>query len=165
MDYISKKDSTIGHRMKKIRSNAHLTQEQLADILGVSVNYLGEVERGRKPLSHSLAASFCNFFQITYDYLYDGSGSRFPNMIRERSLYHEASHSLPGQPQIRLQQLLYSQLQSQLQDCTVDELIILSHLVNAFLDSSRSLRKEQIQQDHYYRQDHAEPEHKPADLS
>ena len=62
----------VGQRRRTERKHWPLTQEQLRDHLGISTNYLGQIERGRT-FSHGLAERFCEFFHITYDYLYYGS--------------------------------------------------------------------------------------------
>ena len=62
----------IGQRIRNERSKWNLTQEQLSEHLGISTNYLGQIERGRS-FSHALAERFCEFFHITYDYLYYGT--------------------------------------------------------------------------------------------
>ena len=36
----------FGKRLRKLRRNMELTQEQLADQVGVSLNFIGQLERG-----------------------------------------------------------------------------------------------------------------------
>jgi transcriptional regulator with XRE-family HTH domain len=36
----------FGKRLRKLRRNMDLTQEQLADKVGVSLNFIGQMERG-----------------------------------------------------------------------------------------------------------------------
>ena len=38
----------FGLRLKKLRMEAHETQKQLAELLGVTQNQIGEMEHGRK---------------------------------------------------------------------------------------------------------------------
>lgn len=67
----------IGKRIKEARniksrkSNEKFTQEKLASMVGISQGYLGDIERGRKPINASLLikiADACevplNFFQV-----------------------------------------------------------------------------------------------------
>lgn len=62
----------VGRRIRGIRSAYGLTQESLSEDLGISPNYLGEIERGRRPLSHKVAKRLCTYFHLTLDYLYNG---------------------------------------------------------------------------------------------
>ena len=38
----------LGQRIREARKNKELTQEQLAEIAGIGLMYLGEIERGQK---------------------------------------------------------------------------------------------------------------------
>ena len=131
MEYLSENNVAVGLRMRQIRRAYRMTQEKLADTLGISVNYLGEVERGRKPLSRSLADQFCQYFHVTYDYLYRGRPSTPTNQVRERSVYPT----------------VYQDILEQLEDCSPEEMITISHLISTYLDVSRFLSKELPQTD------------------
>ncbi len=41
----------IGNRLKKRRLELHMTQREVADLLDISLNFYGDVERGGKRLS------------------------------------------------------------------------------------------------------------------
>jgi XRE family transcriptional regulator, regulator of sulfur utilization len=41
----------LGRRVHQLRKSAHLTQEQLAGLVGVDPKYLGNIERGEKSAS------------------------------------------------------------------------------------------------------------------
>lgn len=69
----SPKDKAIGERIRNERKLFHLTQEQLSEALGITPNYLGEIERGRRSLTRKVATKLCNYFGLTYDYLYNGN--------------------------------------------------------------------------------------------
>lgn len=66
-------DKTIGERIRNERKLFHLTQEQLSEALGITPNYLGEIERGRRSLTRKVATKLCNYFGLTYDFLYNGN--------------------------------------------------------------------------------------------
>jgi DNA-binding XRE family transcriptional regulator len=149
MDYFTENNRSIGHRMRQVRQHAHMTQEQLADTLGVTVNYLGEVERGRKPLSLTLASQFCQHFNVTYDYLYRGTPPKKQNQIRERSVY-ETMRDL---------------LQEKLTNCSPEELLVISHLVASYLDASRQIYSHHTPQNHDHCQEHTTPQIRTNDLS
>lgn len=132
-------DSTadICLRMRQIREQAHMTQEKLADELGVSVNHFGEVERGRKPLSHSLANRFCAYFHISFDYLYRGIPSADWNLLTFQNNPAEAPVPRRG---VREQSSYLSSrdlLISQLNNCSAEEIQIISRLAYTYLYTVR----------------------------
>lgn len=142
MNYLSTNDVAIGRRMRQIRQAASMTQEKLADILGISVNYLGEVERGRKPLSRGLADQFCLYFHVTYDYLYYGTMPISRYAVCEKSNYESVRASL-------IEQLKY---------CSHDEIVMISQLVGSYLSTSRHLQKQELPQNHQNREEHSDPQ-------
>ena len=66
-------ENTPGQRIRKLRLTAGLTQEQLSELLGFTANYFGQVERDAVGLSKNMADALCDYFNVTYDYLYFGS--------------------------------------------------------------------------------------------
>jgi transcriptional regulator with XRE-family HTH domain len=45
----------FGKRLRKLRRNKDLTQEQLAEVIGVSADFIGQIERGlRSPSFENL---------------------------------------------------------------------------------------------------------------
>lgn len=149
MEYLSDDNAAVGRRIRQIRRSAHMTQEKLADVLGVTVNYLGEVERGRKPLSRSLEDQFCLFFHVTYDYLYHGIPPISRHMIRERAAYDSIQTSLL----------------EQLKSCSPEEILIISHLIGNYLDLSRHLQNQEIPQNHAGGNQYTAPEDRPPQFS
>jgi transcriptional regulator with XRE-family HTH domain len=123
MEYLTENNIAVGLRMRQIRRSHQMTQEKLADTLGVSVNYLGEVERGRKPLSRSLADQFCQYFCVSYDYLYYGTNPPSPSQLRERAVYQATDHPILNQ----------------VRDCSPEEIYVISHLIDSYLDITRQL--------------------------
>ena len=61
----------IGKRLKEARSSNKLTQQKLADIMGVSVSYIKSTESGAKPSIKYLFAvvETCN---VSFDWLLTG---------------------------------------------------------------------------------------------
>ena len=149
MDYLAETNIAVGLRMRHVRRSHRMTQEKLADTLGVSVNYLGEVERGRKPLSRSLADQFCHFFQVSYDYLYHGSTLPTQNQIQETAVYKIADRLILDQ----------------VRDCSPEEVFVISHLIRSYLDVTRPLCCDDPQDDHQRRQRRSDPEYGATYLS
>ena len=78
-------DSTqiIGTRIREKREQWHMSQQEVADAIDVTLNYLGEIERGRRPLTLPVAEQLCLLFGVTYDYLYLGLERPNGEMISE----------------------------------------------------------------------------------
>lgn len=149
MEYLSETNIAVGLRMRQIRRAYRMTQEKLADTLGVSVNYLGEVERGRKPLSRSLADQFCQYFHVSYDYLYHGSTVPSANQVRETAAYKNADHLILDQ----------------VRDCSPEEIYVITHLIRSYLDITRPLTYDPPQDNTLRRSRRSDPDHEASYLS
>lgn len=61
-----------GKRIRKLRKQNGLTQEQLADLLGVALNTISRIEVGSRGLSIDLAIELAVHFDTTLDYIFMG---------------------------------------------------------------------------------------------
>jgi transcriptional regulator with XRE-family HTH domain len=64
--------SSMGERMKKQRKLLHLTQEQIAEALNISVKHYGGVERGNAGLSLENLLELSEILGVSLDYLVKG---------------------------------------------------------------------------------------------
>ncbi len=64
---INNKD--LGNRIRKVRKEKYLTQFALAEEVGVSPNFLGDVERGVKSPSLETIICIANVLNVSLDYL------------------------------------------------------------------------------------------------
>ncbi|MCI8401897.1 MAG: helix-turn-helix transcriptional regulator [Lachnospiraceae bacterium] len=142
MNYTSASRCSTGARIRKVRQAAHMTQEKLADALGISVNYLGEVERGRKPLSLSLADQLCSLFNVTYDYLFHGIQPAASQNVRETCSYES----------------LLTSLMNKISGCSLDELIVISQFVDQYLDAAHRLPKQEVTKNREHSQSNSDPQ-------
>lgn len=62
----------VGKNIAELRRSRHITQEQLAEILDISVKHCSEVERGIAFLSFDKLLLTSDFFDCTLDYLVYG---------------------------------------------------------------------------------------------
>lgn len=62
----------IASRICNLRTQANLTQEKMAEALGIALSYYSMLERGERALSLSVAEKLCLYHGVTYDYLYLG---------------------------------------------------------------------------------------------
>ena len=60
---------TMGDRIKEARKNKRLTQEQLAERLDISVEFVGQIERGIKLPSMQVFIRLIEALNVSADYL------------------------------------------------------------------------------------------------
>ncbi len=95
----------IGERCRKARETAGYTQEQLADQIGVSTQFLSDAERGVTGMSVNTIVKLCSILNISADFLLlgmeesdeaEGSLSIYTRMKRlspqERELVEEITN-------------------------------------------------------------------------
>lgn len=63
--------SSVGLRLKEIRQQRGITQKEVAEIIGVSVSYVKNTERGSKP-SIEYLFSFSDEYSVSIDWLLKG---------------------------------------------------------------------------------------------
>ena len=59
----------IGQRIREVRSNKHLTQEYLGNMVGVNSTHISNIELNKVKVSLSTLIRICNAMDITVDYL------------------------------------------------------------------------------------------------
>ena len=59
----------VGQRIKSARKVADLTQEELAEQVGISPKFLSDIERGRVGMSITSLSRFCDVLHVSSDYL------------------------------------------------------------------------------------------------
>lgn len=64
MGKILKKDTAIGKRIKRLRNKAGLTQEVLAEKIGVSTTHVGLVEIGNRRMSLKTLQRVANALKV-----------------------------------------------------------------------------------------------------
>ena len=74
-----------GNRIFTLRTNAKLSQEKLAEKLGVSHRHLGDLERGSSNGSVKILIDIAEYFHVSMDYLLlgrDPSRDQFQNELQ-----------------------------------------------------------------------------------
>lgn len=66
----------VGERVKNARVMRELTQEQVANYIGVNSKHLSSVERGERGLSISSLMEICRILDIDADYILFGTVTR-----------------------------------------------------------------------------------------
>ena len=62
----------MGERIKKERLNIGYSQEKFSELFGISLQFLGDLERGRKMMSLANIIKFCDMFHLSFDYFITG---------------------------------------------------------------------------------------------
>lgn len=63
----------IGKRIRDLRIMQKLTQAQFAELIGISVNFLSEIETGKKGMSQDTLYRLCTNFSVSSDYILFGT--------------------------------------------------------------------------------------------
>lgn len=94
MDY-----SSLGARIRRERVLRGWTQEQLAEKAGISLSFLGHIERGTRKASLETLVALCNALEVGMDALLAGSLTSKPGLH---------AGDLRGKKKIALQEILKS---------------------------------------------------------
>ena len=62
----------LGRRVRDLRQEKKLTQEELAEIVGISPSFVGHIERGEKKASLETIVRLCEILDVPADYLLRG---------------------------------------------------------------------------------------------
>ena len=68
---------TIGKRLKSLRKEVGLSQQKLADALGVTQTTVGMWEVDKSTMTDRSARQICATFGVSYDWLTTGTGEMF----------------------------------------------------------------------------------------
>lgn len=63
----------LGRRVRETRRQLSMTQEKLADQVGISASFLGHIERGSRVASLETLVALCNTLRVTPQYLLSAS--------------------------------------------------------------------------------------------
>jgi len=74
----------IGKKLKEIRTGRKITQEELADMAGISPSFLGMIERGERILSIMTLFRLCKALDVTSDALLESG------FVHERKVRYSA---------------------------------------------------------------------------
>ena len=69
----------IGNRIAQLRRNNNMTQEQFAQMLGVSISTVSKIERG-KQLPGNLVLLICQKIGVSSDYIFFGRSEALNNI-------------------------------------------------------------------------------------
>ena len=64
-------------RIQQIRKTAKMTQDEFADKIGLSKNFVWMIEKGERTPSERTIKDICREFKVIYDWLVNGTGDMF----------------------------------------------------------------------------------------
>ena len=67
----------MNERFKELRSILSITQQDFAEKLGLSRNFVAQIEMGTKVPSDRTVRDVCHVFKVNYTWLVHGSGEMF----------------------------------------------------------------------------------------
>jgi transcriptional regulator with XRE-family HTH domain len=77
---------TQGERVKEVRKSLDLTLEKFGERLGVTKVAISNIENGNRSLTDQMQKSICREFNISEDWLRDGTGDMFVDLSRDLQL-------------------------------------------------------------------------------
>lgn len=86
---------TFGERLRKLRQDRELKQEQIAAILNVSPSSVGMYERGEREPSLDTLIKLSEFYKVSLDYLL--KGKKEDDILLNRNLYFFDSSNLSNE--------------------------------------------------------------------
>lgn len=104
-------------RLRDLKEDCDLTQKQVAEIVGVSINHYGKYERGETDIPFEKAIILADYYDVSLDYLADRTshkhGSGNPELSAEElhliEQYRRLSERSRGKHDVLMQQLIDSQ--------------------------------------------------------
>lgn len=74
------------NRIIQIRKGENLSQEEFAERLGLSRNFINQVENGKKNLSDRSIADICSKFDINEEFIRTGNGEMKKELSRSQEI-------------------------------------------------------------------------------
>lgn len=87
--------AAIGKRIRKARKKQNLTQEQLAEMIGVRAAHISNIERGKKPFGFNVFVRLYTALKVNSDSLHLVHGKLRDARTEERSGSEEMT-AIPG---------------------------------------------------------------------
>lgn len=84
---------TLGHRIKEIRSEQSLTQQQFADSISVSRPFISRVEADKENPSDSLLKLISAIYNVKYNWLKTGTGEKQSKRLPYTELQNQILNS------------------------------------------------------------------------
>ena len=90
----------LGNRIRQVRNEQELTQEQLAELCGLSAAHIGHIERGTRALSSETLFKISIVLNVSVDYLF------FDSVPNDEKQFTYISSILKDKPKEKVKQFL-----------------------------------------------------------
>jgi len=122
----------MNERIKKLRKALDLTQQELADKIGVKRNSYANYETGRNTPIDAIIVSICREFNVNEEWLRTGTGEMF-NKIPEQDMYSKAAASiLKDDDELAIEALkLYYQMRPEAKKAVADYILHLADMIRS----------------------------------
>ena len=71
----------IGQRVRQLRLLSDYTQAEFAEMIDISINFLSEIENGKKGISQDTLAKICRQLNSSADYILFGAKQKQASLI------------------------------------------------------------------------------------
>lgn len=111
------RDISIGMELRLMRTERELSMKDVADVIGISENYMSNIERDKKIPSDLIIRKLANFYGIEEKYMFDRYG-RIPlaiaEEIKDNELLNEVLYEISMNKRLSSEQKekLYKDIQS-----------------------------------------------------
>lgn len=100
-------------RLRDLREDADLTQKQVADLIGVSINHYGKYERGETDIPLEKAIILAKYYDVSLDYLAGLTNQKKSMSIKEQIALVTMYRSLNAYNQKRISEKIIEMLEQQ----------------------------------------------------
>ena len=76
----------VNERIKELRSRVGLTQEEFSSKIGLSRNFIAQIETGTKKPSERTIFDICEKFNVNQDWLRNGNGEMFVELSKDEQI-------------------------------------------------------------------------------
>ena len=76
----------MNDRIKHIRKSLHMTQDEFATKIGLSRNFIAQVENGTKNPSDRTVSDICREFDVNEEWLRNGTGEMFVQKSKDEQI-------------------------------------------------------------------------------
>lgn len=78
----------IGQKIKEVRTSENLTQEYIADTVGINTSHISNIENNKTKVSLNTLVQICNALNVSVDYIL-GEDLNNPSLAIDREIVRE----------------------------------------------------------------------------
>ncbi len=93
--------ATIGEQIRDARKALSLTQKEFSAALGMSENYIWQIEKGQREPSDRTISDICRIFAIREEWLRTGNGEMQEPMTKEEEIAQLVNSAINGSSEFR----------------------------------------------------------------